>query len=70
LIDFQLDAQNSYLFICNTFIKILYMRSMFVELTVGYSKTEVLTEKRVLVSFFPLQIRNLWWEKMALELVI
>jgi len=25
LIDFQLDAQNSYLFIYNTFIKILYM---------------------------------------------
>ena len=25
LIDFQLDAQNSYLFICNTFINILYM---------------------------------------------
>jgi len=25
VIDFQLDAQNSYLFIYNTFIKILYM---------------------------------------------
>ena len=25
LVDFQLDAQNSYLFIYNTFIKILYM---------------------------------------------
>jgi hypothetical protein len=25
MIDFQLDAQNSYLFIYNTFIKILYM---------------------------------------------
>jgi hypothetical protein len=25
LVNFQLDAQNSYLFICNTFIKILYM---------------------------------------------
>jgi hypothetical protein len=25
LVDFQLDAQNSYLFIHNTFIKILYM---------------------------------------------
>ena len=25
LVDFQLDAQNSYLFINNTFIKILYM---------------------------------------------
>jgi len=25
LVDFQLDAQNSYLFACNTFIKILYM---------------------------------------------
>jgi len=25
LVDFQIDAQNSYLFICNTFIKILYM---------------------------------------------
>ena len=25
LVDFQLDAQNSYFFICNTFIKILYM---------------------------------------------
>jgi hypothetical protein len=25
LINFQLDAQNSYLFIYNTFIKILYM---------------------------------------------
>ena len=25
LIDFQLDAQNSYLFIYNTFIEILYM---------------------------------------------
>jgi len=26
LVDLQLDAQNSYLFTCNTFIKILYMR--------------------------------------------
>jgi len=25
LVDFQLDAQNSYLFTYNTFIKILYM---------------------------------------------
>jgi len=25
LVDFQLDAQNSYLFIYNTFIKLLYM---------------------------------------------
>jgi len=25
LVDFQLDAQNSYLFLYNTFIKILYM---------------------------------------------
>jgi hypothetical protein len=25
LVDFRLDAQNSYLFIYNTFIKILYM---------------------------------------------
>jgi hypothetical protein len=25
LVDLQLDAQNSYLFTCNTFIKILYM---------------------------------------------
>ena len=25
LVDFQLDAQNSYLFIYNTFIKFLYM---------------------------------------------
>ena len=25
LVDLQLDAQNSYLFACNTFIKILYM---------------------------------------------
>ena len=25
LVDFQLDIQNSYLFICNRFIKILYM---------------------------------------------
>jgi hypothetical protein len=25
LVDFQLDAQNSYLFMYNTFIKILYM---------------------------------------------
>jgi len=25
LVDFELDAQNSYLFLCKTFIKILYM---------------------------------------------
>jgi hypothetical protein len=43
---------------------------MFIELTVGYSKTEILTEKRVMVSLFSLQIRNLWWKKMALELVL
>jgi len=37
---------------------------MFIELTVGYSKTDVLTEKRVLMSLFPLQIWNLWWKKL------
>jgi len=29
LVDLQLDAQNSYLFTYNTFIKILYMLSSF-----------------------------------------
>jgi len=43
---------------------------MFIKLTVGYSKTEVLTEGRVMVSLFFHYSYGICDEKMALGLVL
>jgi hypothetical protein len=41
LLDFQLDAQNSYLFTCNTFIKILYMFREFSSFLTGAQQSHL-----------------------------